>query len=201
MTSLPDADRPTDAGSLDWPWAYGEGSLDVADQADQRRWVGRVDDPAASSGRRRRAVSGEPSLNVRPGRRWKTTVAPPSRNSHDSASAGRVWRLGVDRGQALEELRRDRGAADVALARPDRATRPRRHEDPDRVRSRRPGRAGRAGRQRRRGERQLDRRRPDATRTVTGRPGCGIRRDSERAIGVSGRRRRDQLEIATTRPP
>ena len=37
------------------------------------------------------ALIGAPSLNVIPGRRWKTTVAPPSRNSHDDARAGRVW--------------------------------------------------------------------------------------------------------------
>ena len=37
------------------------------------------------------AVIGVPSEKARPGRRWKTTVAPPSRKSHEAASAGRGW--------------------------------------------------------------------------------------------------------------
>ena len=39
-------------------------------------------------------LSGEPSENVSPGRRWKTIRRPPSRIDHDSASAGRTARLG-----------------------------------------------------------------------------------------------------------
>ena len=62
-------------------------------------------------GRERRAVA-----ECQAGAEVEDDLAPPSRNSHDAARAGRVWRLRVDRGQALEQLGRDGRAVDVALA-------------------------------------------------------------------------------------
>ncbi len=94
----------------------GQRAVDVADEADQRRRIGRIDDPEPApdhvAGGDRRAIAERDAGTEMEDDRRATVAEVPARRER-----GPGLELGVDRGQALEQLGGDRGTADVALRR------------------------------------------------------------------------------------
>ena len=158
------------------------------------------------------ALSGVPSLNCEPLAQREGHGRPSSPTAHDSASAGRTLRRGVDGGQRLVQLAHVRGAAEVTVARGvDRGGRAR--DDGDRARV--GGRDGAAARARPRGRPHADgegehddqraitattaRRRPDGG--STGPPGLDPVGRAELAAAADRRPAAPAARDGSGRPP
>ena len=168
----------------------GKGPGDVTHQRDERRWMGRIDDPEPAPDhvgcRQRRAVTERhPRAHVED-HGGPVVLEIPGRGQGRSG-----LELGIDRRQALEELSRDGGAVDVALGRRIEGV-GRAEQDPDEVGRCMDGRRLRAG-EPRGTDRETDDRRDEDRQDESLSPGaatgagCQVGRVHQAPVGSSPR--------------